>query len=376
MTDLVRKKLLALLRIINYKVESTVDSGGLDWEDEHLAIVDDPEVTKVLRSLSKKEKGHLHDILKAMTLITSGNVESVRNPSKYQSSAAGSFTTIYSFNTIEILNIMGIDYSGAPTRQDYELAKKLLPIIGSDYLTDVDFFQDTGVANLARNAVKSGDRRLLGYKATWRGLNNMDNKIVAAALKIGSNWDIQRGVSTTTDVMTAVDFAGMDIGYENKPTNSSITDFIINVEYKVGIGAEKTNEPSGMLFKFLNPRGSGMIARRLSKYGAESETILSGKATIEGWSLQFLCRDSSLQTANGLKDHKHVTINSVDGTNNMIVRDRPSAKTYKTTKLVNLNSSDAYRTARLAVSRGTIDIDGVQHKINTSFALILQARIS
>lgn len=373
MTDLVRKKLLALLRIINYKVESTVDSGGLDWEDEHLAIVDDPEVTKALKSLSKKEKGHLHDILKAMTLITSGNVESVRNPSKYQSLSADSYRTIYSFNTMEILDIMGIDYSGAPTRQDYELAKKLLPIIGSDYLTDVDFFQDTGVADLARNAVKSGDKRLLGYKTTWRGLAAMDNKTIAAALRIGSNWDIQRGVSTSTDIRVSVDYAGMS---DVKIDSSDITKFVIEPMKTFGVGAEKSGGPSSILFKFLNPKGRGMIARRLSAYGGESETILSGKATIEGWSLQFMCYDSSLQFVNAQNDYKHITINSLDGNNSMIIRNKPYANDYQISDEIQLDARSAYRTARLTVSRGTIEINGVQHKAKNNFSLILQAKIS
>ena len=374
MTDLVRKKLLALLRVINFKIEKGFESGTYDWQEEYKAI-NDPEIIKALKSLNKKEKQYLFDVLKAMTLITSGNVDTVRSPSKYDPSLAKSFTSLFSDNTKRILDILRINYSSAgPTKQDYELAKKLLPIIGSDYLTDADFFQDSSVANLSRDALATGDERLLGYKTTWRGLAGMDNRTIAAALRIGSNWDIQRGVSTSSDLQVSIDYAGMS---DVKTDNSDITKFIVEPIKNVGIGAEKTGGPSNMLFKFLNPKGTGMIARRLSAYGSESETILSGKATIEGWSLQFMCDDSGIKNINIFEDLKHVTINCIDGNNNMIIRDKPyTENNYKITDTVNLNAKDAYRTARMTVSRGVIEIDGIQHKAKNSFALILQAKIS
>tara|TARA_R100000697_G_scaffold123570_2_gene156914 strand:- start:117 stop:1241 length:1125 start_codon:yes stop_codon:yes gene_type:complete len=374
MTDLVRKKLLALLRVINFKIEKGFESGTYDWQEEYKAI-NDPDILKVLKSLSKKEKEYLFDILKAMTLLTSGNVETVRSPGKYHRPSAKDFKTIFSFNTMKILDILGINYSSSsPTRQDYELAKKLLPIIGSDYLTDADFFQNDSVANLARDALRAGDERLLGYKTTWRGLSGMDNKTVAAALRIGSSWDIQRGVSTSTDVGVSVDYAGM---FAIEEASSDITAFVVQPITNVGVGAEKDKGPSSMLFKFLNPKGTGMIARRLSAYGSESETILSGKATIEGWSLQFMCHDSSLKTVNRNEDYKHITINSNNNKNNIIVRDKPIKQNYKVTNLTELDPKNAYRTARMTVSRGVIDVNGVQHKVMyNKFSLILQAKIS
>ena len=310
-----------------------------------------------------------------MTLLTSGSVETVRSPNQFDRSLAKDFKSIFSENTMRILDILKINYSYlGPTKQDYELAKKLLPIIGSDYLTDTDFFQDSSVANLSRDALATGDERLLGYKTTWRGLAGMDNRTIAAALRIGSNWDIQRGVSTSSDLQVSIDYAGMS---DVKTDNSDITKFIVEPIKNVGIGAEKTGGPSNMLFKFLNPKGTGMIARRLSAYGSESETILSGKATIEGWSLQFMCYDSGIKNINIFEDLKHVTINCIDGNNNMIIRDKPyTENNYKITDTVNLNAKDAYRTARMTVSRGVIEIDGIQHKAKNSFALILQAKIS
>ena len=372
MTDLVRKKLLALLRVINFKIEKDFESGTHSWQDEYKAI-SDPDIVKALKSLDKKEKEHLFDILKAMTLLTSGSVETVRKPMGFDRSLAKDFKSIFSFNTMEILDILGISYaSSGPTRQDYELAKKLLPIIGSDSLTDVTFFQVDHVDDLTRDALSSGDERLLGFKVTWRGLAAMDNKTIAAALRVGASWDIQRGVSTSTDVAVSLDYAGMsDISFDE----SDITSFVVDAIDNIGVGAEKKGGPSSMLFKFLNTKGTGMIARRLSAYGAESETILSGKPTIEGWSLQFICYDSSLQTVN--RNYKHVTFNSVGNINNMIIRDEPYKQKWKVTETTNLDSKSVYRTARITVSRGTIDINGVQHKVmHNKFALILQARIS
>lgn len=373
MTDLVRKKLLALLRVINFKIEQGVDSGRYDWQEEHEAI-NDPEIIKALKSLNKKEKEYLFDILKAMTLLTSGSVETVRSPNQYDLSLAKDFKSIFSENTMKILDVLGINYSYlGPTKQDYELAKKLLPIIGSDYLTDTDFFQDSFVADLSRDALATGDQRLLGFKTTWRGLTAMDNKTIAAALRIGSSWDIQRGVSTSADIRTAVDYAGMaDIEIDD----SDISKFVIEPTKRFGVGAEKSGGPSNMLFKFLNPKGTGMIARRLSAYSGEDETILSGKATIEGWSLQFMCYDASIQDVIAHRHYKHVTINSVDGNNSMIIRDKPFANDYQISNEIQLDASSAYRTARLTVSRGTIEIDGVKHKAKNNFSLILQTRIS
>ena len=102
-----------------------------------------------------------------MTLLTSGSVETVRSPNQYDLSLAKDFKSIFSENTMKILDVLGINYSYlGPTKQDYELAKKLLPIIGSDYLTDTDFFQDSSVADLSRDALATGDQRLLGFKTT------------------------------------------------------------------------------------------------------------------------------------------------------------------------------------------------------------------
>ena len=373
MTDLVRKKLLALLRVINFKIEKGFESGTYDWQEENKAI-NDPEIIKALKSLRKKEKEYLFDILKAMTLLTSGSVETVRKPTDFDSSLAKGYVSIFSVNTMKILDILGINYRySGPTRQDYELAKKLLPIIGSDYLTDTDFFQDASVANLSRDALAAGDERLLGYKTTWRGLSAMDNKTIAAALRIGSNWDIQRGVSTTTDKRVAVDYAGMA---DVKVDGSDITKFVVEPMKRFGVGAEKSGGPSSMLFKFLNPKGSGMIARRLSAYSGESETILSGKATIEGWSLQFVCHDANIQHVNAHRHYKHVTITSVDGNNSMIIRDKPFENDYQISNEIQLDASSAYRMARMTVSRGLINVDGVPHKAKNNFSLILQARIS
>ena len=359
--------------MINFKIEQSFESGTYDWQEEHKAI-NDPEIIKALRSLNKKEKGYLFDILKAMTLLTSGSVETVRSPSQYDPSLAKDFKSIFSENTMKILDILRINYSYlGPTKQDYELAKKLLPIIGSDYLTDTDFFQDRSVANLSRDAIAAGDERLLGYKTTWRGLAAMDNKTIAAALRVGSNWDIQRGVSTSTDIRTAVDYAGMA---DVKIDGSDITKFVVEPLKSFGVGAEKSGGPSSMLFKFLNPKGTGMVARRLSAYSGESETILSGKATIEGWSLQFMCHDAGIQDVIAHRHYKHVTINSVDANNNMIVRDKPYENDYQISNEIQLDASSAYRMARLTVSRGTIEINGVQHKAKNNFSLILQAKIS
>ena len=59
-------------------------NGTYDWQEEDKAI-NDPEIIKALKSLNKKEKEYLFDILKAMTLLTSGSVETVRKPIDFDS---------------------------------------------------------------------------------------------------------------------------------------------------------------------------------------------------------------------------------------------------------------------------------------------------
>ena len=60
----------------------------------------------------------------------------------------------------------------------------------------------------------------------------------------------------------------------------------------------------------------------------------------------------------------------------MIVRDKPFANDYQISNQIALDASSAYRTARMTVSRGTIEIDGVKHKAKDNFSLVLQTRIS
>ena len=223
-------------------------------------------IREKIKSLSDEEKKALESVLKTMILMTSGSVETIRDPSLYDSSA-GSWMGITSTSAMEVLNQIPNKKGGfgpgtdSPTMEDYKTAKKLMPIIGSS-------FMDVDEVRALTGDVKPEDEHLYkldsvrGYETLYRGISNLK----ADTLKYATDnptWDILRGVSTSFNIKEAENFAAM---------------------MQSSHGAKPGSGPS-IFFTINNPKRKGFVADELSEY-SEQEIILSGILDINSWTLE------------------------------------------------------------------------------------------
>ena len=90
-----------------------------------------------------------------------------------------------------------------PTKEDYQLAKKLLPVMGSSFVSKDDIDAQIGPTG-------DLDRRFAseGYDTVYRGLNRVSPNVIAY-LTSNPTWDIGRGVSTSYDIDEAKDFQNL-----------------------------------------------------------------------------------------------------------------------------------------------------------------------
>ena len=254
------------------------------------------EREKVLKRLLKEalpnpdsQKRAINMVL-AMTLLTSGHVATVRNPEGYNEKKSGTWATITSDPAEVFLKTLGFPYYRKITKQDYENAKKLLPVIGSSSMLESEVravFQATQVSkdypkitSVTMDRDKFGDLGVGGYEYLHRGLSNMSEAAIIRVTEIGSTWDSSRGVSTSFDQRSAAGFA---------------------------------DKPNSILFSFKNPKRRGFNALRLSKYRTEQEVILSGVSRIDDYRLSF-------DAKNAKKDYSLYGVKylKVEATPNMI----------------------------------------------------------
>ena len=233
------------------------------------------EREKVLQRLLKEalpnpdsQKRAINMVL-AMTLLTSGKVDIVRDPEAYIEKKATPWAKITSDPASVFLKALGFPTYRKITKQDYENAKKLLPVIGSSSMLESEVravFQSTQVSKDypkitgTMDRDKFGDLGVGGYEYLHRGLSNMSEDAIIRVTDIGSTWDSTRGVSTSFDQRSAAGFA---------------------------------DTPNSILFSFKNPKRRGFNALRLSKYRTEQEVILSGVSRIDDYRLSFTAKNST-----------------------------------------------------------------------------------
>ena len=208
------------------------------------------------------EKEAFADMIVAMTLLTSGNTDSVRDPMKYDSYFADPISEILSEPSMLALEIVGFDMSKAPRRGHYRLAKRLLPLMGSSSMDSdevLSVFKKSGVtdSDITQTVSKSSDE-MEGYDYLYRGLHSLPADAILSLMKTESIWDMTRGVSTSNDYRSAMGFKDQKGGHR-------------------------------ALLTITNPDKKGFISQNLSKYSSESEVILSANAEIESYTLTFRC---------------------------------------------------------------------------------------
>jgi hypothetical protein len=245
---------LAVTRILNiierYSGKSLSERGDLFEE-----IINNTLTTS-------RSKEAFADMIVAMTLLTSGNVESIRNPEKYNDSSAEPISEILSEPSMLALEIIGFDMSKAPEKSHYLLAKSLLPIMGSSNMPRdevLSVFGKSGVLDAdVSQAIQKNTFETEGYDYLYRGLHSLQDDSFLSLMKIGSVWDMTRGVSTTDD-------------------------------YRSAMGFKEQKQGHRALLSIINPDKKGFVAQGLSKFSSESEVIFSGKVKIESYTLNFYC---------------------------------------------------------------------------------------
>jgi len=211
---------------------------------------------------SSSAKAAFADMIVSMTLLTSGNTDSVRDPSAFDEYMAEPISEILSEPSMLALEIVGFDMSQKPTRKHYATAKALLPVMASSSMGGDEVFsvfkkskvQDS---DITKSISQSSDEKE-GYDYLYRGLHDLSVDSILSLMKTESLWDMTRGVSTSNDYRSALGFK------DNGPGHRA-------------------------LLSITNPKREGFIAQNLSLYGGESEVIFSGKAEIESYTLSFYC---------------------------------------------------------------------------------------
>lgn len=237
---------IAILRLVNTATKFKDPMAKRRYIIKKLGVLNDQQI----ESLGKA--------IKSMILMTSGNVKSVRDPNLYSKADAQPWSSITSSSAMSVLSkIPGYEQGSYPTREDYETAKRLLPILGSSFM-DFDEIQ----------ALTGGEEpeeyrqldAMVGFKKLYRGLKNMDISAIKF-LMTNPKWDMKRGVSTSYNIGEAKYFSGTDIVWGS------------------------TRGPS-ILFGINNPKKKGFIADKLSEFEEEAEVILSGMLDVEDWIIE------------------------------------------------------------------------------------------
>ena len=223
-------------------------------------------IREKIKPLSNEDKKALDTALKTMILMTSGNVKTIRDPSLYDP-GAGSWRSIASSSAMNVLNQIPNESGGfgpgitSPTKEDYETAKRLMPILGSSFMDADEVKALTGGVSPQEEYFYKLDSSE-GFETLYRGISDLKIDTIKYGM-MNSTWDILRGVSTSFNPRQADDFAG-------------------TTQY--GHGASKNRGPS-MYFVINNPKRKGFVSDAISEYD-EQEVILSGILDIDSWEFQ------------------------------------------------------------------------------------------
>jgi len=246
----IKKNILAIFRVL----EAIPERSGDRYQNA---------IETVKKVLTPEDKKDITKILQAMMLLTAGNQETLRDPEKYEpGEAKDNFSTLFSTKSYTLYTDLGIPFNSLkpPTKEDYELAKKLLPIMGSSFVTSDDIDAVIGTTG-------EMDRRFMseGHDIVYRGLHKLDKNTIAFLMD-NPTWDIGRGVSTSYDRLESRRFSK---------------------SFATSWGS--TQGPA-ILFTINNASKRGFHAGSLSRFYREKEVILAGQLKIRSWTIEAVGR--------------------------------------------------------------------------------------
>lgn len=211
------------LRVINDKLGLQKDIKGSDvYGIDGLEM--SSEMEDYIDNLTDNEKKILVDVIKSITLLTSGNVKSVRTAGRsFNPKKTEPWHEITSDISRELLTYLKFDVGKVITRRDYQVAKKML-------------FSLSGQKNVDADPIKK-------YTRLYRGMKNLKKNTIVALLNM-DRFFVSQESSFSTDLKESWKFA--------------------------------TGSQYNTLFIVDNPEMKGLDARQLSNFSHEEEVIFSG----------------------------------------------------------------------------------------------------
>ena len=242
----VSKKILSVLRIIEA-------IPGYDRSKKMGYIYN------VNKMMDDKDRAVMTDVMKAMILLTAGNQKAVRNPESYDPDGArDNYSWLIGQGVGDIIQKLGldIDLKSKPTREDYEMAHKLLPILGASSVSPEELGQYTDMGT--RNPIDRYGSE--GHQKVYRGVTVSKDVILKATTR--KTWNIGHGVSTSTSEKKGMEFA------------------------KTSTSMWGANGGPALLLNIENKNKRGFHAGSMSRYPDEREVILSGVLQFGDWVLE------------------------------------------------------------------------------------------
>lgn len=211
------------LRIINDKLGIQKDIRGSDaYGIDGLEMTSDMQ--DYIDGLTDGEKKVLVDVIKSITLLTSGNVKSVRTAGRsFDPKKSEPWHEITSDISSELLTYLKFDVRRTITRRDYQVAKKMLSSLSKQRNLDAD--------------------PLKKYTRIYRGMAKLNKNTIVYLLNTDRIFVSQES-SFSTDLKEAWKFA--------------------------------TGGQYNTFFVVDNPDMKGLDARGLSNFSHEDEVIFSG----------------------------------------------------------------------------------------------------
>ena len=183
------------------------------------------EMEEFIDKLSQQEKNLLINVIKSLTLLTSGNVKSVRSSGEsFDAKKSESWEKVLSNVSFEILEYMGFDTGKPVSQKDYKESAIYLRTL-------------TAQRNFGTGPVEK-------FNLMFRGMSGIDKNTLIHLL-VNDEILVNQGSSFSTDFTESYSFAQ---------------------------GAMYNT-----LFVAYNPKLKGLDARSLSFYSGEDEIIFSGK---------------------------------------------------------------------------------------------------
>lgn len=226
-------------------------------------------VEKILNSFitNDKQRQDFINILKSMTLLTSGNVETVRQPMSFQNNLATPWSGIISAPVRFMFSLVNFNENENISYEDYKMANSILPVVASSSIAMEEIRNVFNQNNFKENNpdlfshLTSKDSTVEGFEYLYRGLHDMSDSVVLLLSNIGFKWDMSRTVSTSVDKKVAEDFS-------------------------------LQGDQNIIVMSMKNPKGRGLSALHLSKFSGEREVPLSAVAEVTGYNMEILAKES------------------------------------------------------------------------------------